>query len=135
MEGETVIFPLFPQWLPEPFEVVQPDGSRSIVEGNSYRGLGVHLDGLMMWRIVHLNSGHTVRVVPHLDAARLLVIATDLADAADWTFSGLMGWQNVQPDLPDIMADWHRRWLLAGEPAEGGLHDEAARAVAAKRLS
>lgn len=130
-----MIFPLFPQWLPEPFEVVTADGGRVLVDGNSYRGLGVHATDDLAWQITHLNSGHCVRLVPNLDDNRLFLIATDLAEAADWSFSGLEGWQNVAPDLPDIMAAWHRRWHLGVEQANLGLHDDAARAVALKRLS
>lgn len=130
-----MIFPLFPQWLPEPYETVQADGSRTLVDGNSYRGLGVHLRDDLDWQVTHLNSGHPIRIVRGLDDIRVFLVATDLAEAADWTFSGLEGWQSVQPDLPEIMQAWHLRWHLAGEQAEGGLHDDAARAVALKRLS
>lgn len=131
----AVIFPLFPQWLPEPFEIVTADGRRELVDGNSYGGLGVHVTDDLAWQITHLNSGHSVRQVIGLDDLRLFLVATDLAERADWSFSGLEGWQNVQPDLPDIMAAWHRRWQLDAMEAGGGLHDAAAREIALKRLS
>lgn len=130
-----MIFPLFPQWLPDTFEVVTEGGGKEWADGNSYRGLGVSVTDDIAWRITHLNSGHVVRLVPDLDAVQVFLIATDLAEAADWTFSGLDGWQNVQPDLPDIMAAWHKRFCLGVEQAEIGLHDDTAREIGLKRLS
>ena len=57
------------------------------------------------WKLIHIGSGHGIAVIKatHSEAQ---VIACQLADNADWTFSGLRGYKNTEPDLPEIVTAW-----------------------------
>jgi hypothetical protein len=145
----------FTQWAEDRFEIANLWGVESetaerveIVNGFVYRGLGLYQssatkaryrrkDGTRRvyetWVITHLNTGHAVRTLFDCPAPRAFMLATDLADMADWTFDGLDGWKNTCPDMPDLLQDWHRRHELKGMPAGGGRDESVAQAIGMKR--
>lgn len=144
----------FPQWAEERFEVARLYGSHSDderiehVNGFTYRGLGMHQasatkaryrrkDGTRRvyetWVITHLNTGHAVRSMWDCPAPRAFMLATDLAEIADWTFDGLDGWRNACPEMPDLLQEWHRRHNLEARQAGGGRDEGVTRAIGMKR--
>lgn len=143
----------FDQWDQAEYEVARPRVSEDsfdvdVVAGWTYRGLGllrfsgmeakyVRKDGSRRlwesWSITHLNTGHFVAHLLSISAERALRLATDLADAADWDFDGLNGWQNVEPDLPKIYKAWQQRYGLVRTAVGYGHDDAAARAIGSKR--
>lgn len=102
-----------------------------------WRGRHVRKDGTRLvsttWMTTHLNTGHSVRVFRGEPCELVFRAATDLALLADWTFQGLEGWRNTDPDIQDKLEAWHRRWEFAAEPAGMGRHEETARAIGMER--
>lgn len=138
----------FNWWQPGSYEVAAPLGQIETVNGFTCRGLGLHRASLARaryvrkdgtrktyetWVVTHLNTGHAVRGFVDTPAAHAFVLASDLADLADWTFDGLQGWQNTDPELPDKLAAWHARHSLGARPGGLGANDDIARAIGAKR--
>lgn len=66
------------------------------------RGLGIvrRTDrGPDEWLMVHLATGFGVVALTGVNLLEAMVIATELAEAGDWTFQSLSGWQNQDPQL------------------------------------
>jgi hypothetical protein len=103
------------EWVNEEFDVAMIDGPRP-TRGFVYRGLGLHLvsSGYKsrkgrkrippMWRLTHLGSGHGVSTLRG-ELVDVLPVATEIAEAGDWTFDGLDGWKNQFPDARERMAE------------------------------
>lgn len=90
-------------WQPSTIDIVldKPQKIRAMV----YRGLGLFLveqrKGLepAKWSLTHLGSGHRVGLIPG-DELDVFKVATEIAECGDWEFSGLRGYQNMDPSLP-----------------------------------
>ena len=123
-----------PPWQPAEFDVAGGLGTIDRVRGWEYRGLGLFLisqlkaryrrkDGTrklyQTWSATHLNTGHAVCTFRDLPFQTMLAAATDLAEMADWSFDGLEGWRNVEPEMGDKLAAWHSRHALGAQPGGG----------------
>lgn len=137
-----------PPWTPAAFDVAGGFGSIDRVRGWEYRGIGLYLlnqmraryvrkDGsrklYQTWSAAHLNTGHAVRMFRDVPFATMLAAATDLAEMADWTFDGLEGWRNVDPELPGKMQEWHARHALGALAAGGGQNQDVAIKIGVSR--
>ena len=83
------------------------------------------------WLIIHCGSGHAVCIV-EAHKTEAFSIADQIADLTDWTFEGLDGWKNTDPDLMDRMRVLAARHGNQMRFSSGSSH-EAARAVAYAR--
>lgn len=120
---------------PEGFEQWQPTGfvAAVVVDGVSqpwpavgfeYRGLILHQGGGLppRWSITHRNSGHQV-FAWQSGPVRAFRVATDLADSAEWDWSGVEGWSNREPLLPIKVKAWAQRNNLPyRDPVEADAH-------------
>lgn len=109
----------FPVAHPRTGEVVEYDGFTNGV------GLGVFLEAAAdppgagddwlddIWCICHLNTGHAVARVEGQRIAAFQ-IGEELAGIGDWTFTGIEGWKNLQPDLPQKVAETVRAYTKRG---------------------
>lgn len=76
--------------------------------GYVFRGLGIYQMRRASpkgrrpptYALIHLNTGHRICNItaPMRDAFEM---AHDIAQLGDWTFDGLDGWKNMDPELPD----------------------------------
>jgi hypothetical protein len=138
----------FDCWKPDRYEIAAPVGGVELVDGLSYRGLGLHLnsatkakyvrkDGTRRvywsWAVTHLNTGHMVRGFYDVPIADVFAAATDLAMITDWTFDGLQGWRNTDPEVPDKLQAWHKRHQLGARQGGMGGNDDIAREIGMKR--
>lgn len=136
-------------WQPADVVIAQamaPDQTRA-VPGYVYRGLGLHLaisssrrrrktqsEKPQTWALTHLGSGHRVAFIRGRVAVAF-PIAAEIAECGDWSFDGLEGWRNVDPELPKrvfAIIERHGRKIWLGG---GGCSHDAARAVAMARAA
>jgi hypothetical protein len=85
------------------------------------------------WRLTHLGSGHAIASIVGT-TARTFPIASEIAECGDWSFEGLEGWKNVEPDLPQKLVDIaerHKKYCKVR--AGGGGNAEIARSIAMAR--
>lgn len=127
-------------WKRESFLVAGPGGTSTCI-GFTYNGLGIDLRSpgspkgrrKSIWVITHLGSGHRIgRLVG--SNATVFEIATELAEAGDWSFEGLTGYQNQFPDAPQRWSELCAKYpdSISTGPLVGNSED-AARAVAMAR--
>lgn len=109
------------------------------VAGYSYRGLGIHMIRSPKgrrpptWSLCHLGSGHTVCLIDGRVAVAF-AIASEIAECGDWSFDGLKGWINVDPEIPEKCKVIMAKYPKATRRATGGNHSEnSARAIALAR--
>ncbi len=137
----------YEQWETATFDIAYAGDLIIVVRGYQYRGLGIDLrstskaryirkDGTRLiryrWVVSHLNSGHLVRGL-ECAPTQAFDLASELAKMSDWTFDGLDGWKNLDPELPKKMAAWHARHRLVARQYGGGLHEGVAREIGARR--
>jgi hypothetical protein len=92
-------------WKPANFLVARAYGPQE-VPGYAYRGLGLHLSRRASpkgrnpteWTLIHLGSGHRICYIRG-GVATSFPVATEIAECGDWTFSGLTGYLNVDPEI------------------------------------
>lgn len=132
-------------WKPASFKIAVPPEPR-IVAGYEYRGLGLHMSMRPSpkgqrpptWDLSHLNSGHRVLSIKG-NVADAFPIATEIAECGDWTFDGLDGWRNVEPELPEkvvaIAARYAKRCTLRGAGGHDEPDHEMARTICANRTA
>lgn len=110
------------------------------VSGRTYRGLGLHQAGRgspkgkrpPWWALTHLATGHRVcRIDAHEDEA--LKIATLIAECGDWTFEGLDGWKNSDPELKEKAAAMMQTFPGRISIGVAGHHTEIAHKIATVR--
>jgi hypothetical protein len=128
-------FPIPPgymRWQRERFKVACGVGSHGYAEevaGYTYRGLGLHW--AMDWAITHLNTGH-VLCYCRGGIKRSFAAATELAERFDWSFDGLQGWRNLDPEMSGKVLLWMR-----ANPdcyrTTGQQHEAVARRIAVER--
>lgn len=94
-------------------------------------GVGLYINQMDEWWFVHLNTGHGVcKMVGTL--LQVLPLATELKEVTDWTFDGVTGWKNRDPDLPRKIGEiWARNPMRMPDDIPGEhLRDERhARAI------
>ena len=92
-------------WQPASFLVAFRDGPKRVA-GYTYKGLGLSpRQRKRHWALTHLNSGHRIAIMEGKVYA-VFPAAFELAEQCDWTFYGLEGWKNEQPDLKDKVVAW-----------------------------
>jgi hypothetical protein len=92
-------------WTTEKF-FASRHGKAMVLDGWTFEGLGLHrmLNKLpdvpmpSIWALYHLNSGHVV-VFIMADEDIAFEIGMRIAKLGDWSFDGLDGWKNIEPDL------------------------------------
>ena len=84
------------------------------------------------WALIHLGSGHRICIIAahFLDACH---IAYDIANLGDWSFDGIKGWKNVDPELPRKLEDYAAKDMRI-ELTPGKGNENAARAVLMSRV-
>jgi hypothetical protein len=93
-------------WRPAKFKRADKFDGAIETSGYSYRGLGLQLSIAQspkgrrspVWLLIHLNSGHVICQISGI-VAKALPIAAEIAECTDWSFSGLDGWNNTDPNL------------------------------------
>jgi hypothetical protein len=126
--------------VPGEFLIAESFADRRKEAGYTYRGLGLYLlqrgspKGRRppKWCLVHLGSGHTVCYINgHVKDG--FPLASEIAECGDWTFDGLTGWRNVDPEIPAKFHAIREAHPKAIELSNGGSSEEAARAVVMAR--
>lgn len=130
-------------WAPQKFLVAvgwSTDGTHEI-SGYAYRGLGLAMTikgspkgrRAPRWTLTHLGSGHAVcAIIGHVKDA--FPIATEIAECGDWSFDGLTGWKNVDPELADkfsAIRTKHAKLIKSG--GNGSRSEAIASAIAIAR--
>ena len=126
------------RWTKESFLIAGIAGP-VMRRGWTYRGLSLHKlqEGSPKGRrkarrtVSHLNSGHRLISIT-ADEELVFSIATELAEAGDWTFEGLYGWKNQFPDAPDVVATLTTRHRCVSHGG-GGSYEGIAQQIAAAR--
>lgn len=104
--------------------------------GHVYRGLGLTLiqpaspkgRRRPVWNLIHLGSGHLIiRIKENVGPA--FAIATEIAQAGDWTFDGIHGWKNQFPDVYEKIAVIRDKYPKRFQGGVGNPSTEAAYAV------
>lgn len=81
--------------------------------GFTYLGLGLNMVQVRSekhhratkWCLTHLGSGHAIAFIKG-EMKTVFPIATELAELIDWTFTGLTGWKQTEPQMPNIVEHW-----------------------------
>lgn len=92
-------------WEASEFLIAGSAGVHSVA-GYTYKGLGMHIaveaspKGRRppVWCLTHLGSGHGICRIPG-NVTTAFPIASEIAEIGDWSFDGLTGWLNRDPDL------------------------------------
>lgn len=111
------------------------------VAGYTYRGLGIHLTikgspkgrRPPTWSLSHLGSGHKVCLIDG-KVATAFEIASEIADCGDWSFDGLKGYINIDPDIKEkfrALCEKHPKTIRRGPG--GNASEDAARAIVMAR--
>lgn len=100
------------------------------VEAYVYKGLALRIEingspkgrRKPTWSLMHIGSGHNVCLITGT-AADVFPVAAEIADECDWSFGGLSGWKNQDPELPKKVIAWMKRHpitsRLHGQQNEG----------------
>jgi hypothetical protein len=86
------------KWISDTFLIAGRPGGVMKMDGFTYAGLGIDKRSSGHWVVTHLNTGHKLCTL-HGTWFLVSMLATELAECADWTFDGLLGWANRDPDL------------------------------------
>ena len=128
------------RWIIDTFTACQMTGLLTPTRGWVCKGLGLYRTDEGFWWLVHLNSGHgVVRLGKDPEHSRnplsdVLLIADEIADAADWTFGSLDGWTNRNPDLPAKLSAIAARYPgLVESPARHHRMEDLGEKVSATR--
>jgi hypothetical protein len=109
-------------------------GDPVVTKGWTKGGLGIVQCDLNTFMILHLGSGHKFCFCRgFLETAQS--ICDDLLAVGDWTFNGLDGWQNQDPELLNKAAKvWEKwGWLLFNPSAHLPRRDDVAAQIARGR--
>lgn len=100
-------------WRMAPVHISQDLGITAAL-GLTYRGIGLYFDReAENFDVLHLGSGHRLASIRGRDRALAKELAGQIADLGDWTFDGLDGWRNSDPQIIDRL-----RALMAKHPDE-----------------
>lgn len=134
MDSTSLIPPGFMRWQRERYTIavaMQGHGFTDHVDGATYRGLGLS-GGVNWWTVTHLGSGHIVTML-NCDKRTAFQLATELAERFDWSFGGLQGWKNLDPDLDKKVALWFAAHRGVARKATGSSNSEVASRIAVSR--
>lgn len=122
-------------WQPAKFLIAMPGGPQER-KGYIYRGLGLHGHSTKRsgsWTLTHLGSGHAVCFLAG-NVSTAFPVATEIAEAGDWSFDGLSGWLNQFPDARERLAEIRDRHATVFLRIGGGGGDDGiARAITMSR--
>ena len=110
------------------------------VAGYAHLGLGIHMiikgspKGRRppLWSLRHLGSGHTVCMIEG-KVAVAFAIASEIAECGDWSFDGLKGYVNVDPEIPEKFRTIYAKYPKAIRRGSGPQNENSARAIAVAR--
>jgi hypothetical protein len=128
------------KWMPGTFLIAEFGGGVSKGRGLLYRGLAIRMSMKgspkgrrpPTWTLYHVGSGHVVCNV-EAPAETAMLIATEVAEVGDWSFEGLLGYVNVDPEIRERTLDVLSRYPKAIKRGGGCPNETAARAVAMAR--
>lgn len=134
--------PLLPigKWKPGYYLIAYGDFTTEIY-GRTNAGLGITMSvrpspaGVRPaeWSLTHLGSGHRVCIIAAAEV-EAFAIADDIAGAGDWSFDGLFGWQNRDPELMDRLgAILVRHGKCLSRAGSGQANENAARLIVEAR--
>jgi hypothetical protein len=95
-------------WVSGQYMEAAPGGPQA-VRGLTYRGLGFRMlqppssrenRPMPRWGLTHIGTGHNVAYINAI-AIHAFSIATAVALSGDWSFSGINGFENSDPELVD----------------------------------
>jgi hypothetical protein len=121
------------KWTANTYLIGIPPADQEERTGLVYRGLGLHQDWDDVWSLTHLNTGHRAYTLYGL-LGDVLPSATELAEAADWSFKGLNGWK-ADPDFLlklDAIAKKNPETMVRAVSASNN-SEEIAASIAAQR--
>lgn len=129
-------------WEPADFLIADrwsPEGCHKVA-GHTHCGLGIYIcikgspKGRRgpTWSLRHLGSGHTVCLIEGKVAVAFL-IASEIAECGDWSFDGLKGYVNVDPEIPEKCRTIFAKYPKAVRRGGGNQSEESARAIAMAR--
>lgn len=126
-------------WTPSEFLVGFPGGPQ-VRHGYVYQGLGMYICSTASrkippeWALTHLNSGHLIVLIKGF-VMTAFPVATQIADCADWSFSGVDGWRNQDPEFPQKIIAIVRRNSKKGRirAPQGSQHHEIASQISRQR--
>jgi hypothetical protein len=128
------------EWPAGKFEIATPYGPQ-VKSGYVWKGLGLWLLDAgspkgrrkPRWNLTHIGTGHLVGNLVG-DVRTAFPVATDVADAGDWTFDGPGGWQNQFPDVKERMSELLARYpTIFSRGGNSGQDHEQARDIAMRR--
>jgi hypothetical protein len=104
-------------WRPAKFKRADKFEGAIETSGYIYRGLGLQMSIAQsprgrkppIWLLIHLNSGHVICQISGV-VAKAFPIGAEIAECADWGFSGLDGWNNTDPNLPSKVRNFAARY-------------------------
>lgn len=131
-------------WKPGTFDIALFSGIETKY-GYIWRDLGLHLEseilpspkkrrkGRKSWALTHLNSGH--RICDLIGEVKdIFPLASEIAELTDWSFTGLDGWKNIDPELGDKLDSFIKK--NNAKIKRSGIHsnEKLAREVAVSRM-
>lgn len=127
------------KWVEGNFVRVVNDKEVIDAFGLMYKGLAMHRTRKPTrtypgeWLVTHVSTGHAICFIMGA-REKIFEIASELAEASDWDFDGLSGWQNRDSELPaKIEALSLKYWGHIQPPHTKTQSDDMARAVLAER--
>lgn len=99
--------------------------------GYARKGLGLHrtahaslkVRSPARWTLTHLGSGLRFAVLKG-SVDKVFPIASEIADAGDWTFDGPLGWKNQFPDAAERLWEIIAKYPERVEKAWGSMHPD-----------
>lgn len=127
------------QWRHARFNIAYPGGPVARM-GRVYVGLGMFQAAPgspkgrrpPTWSLTHLGTGHCVVSIKAPEPLAL-TIATEIAEAGDWSFDGLQGYKNQFPDAAEKVGAIMRRYVGKVTRTGGKSHEGVAQQIAQAR--
>ena len=130
-------------WPAADFEIATPNGPQWRT-GYAMAGLGLYMmqggspkgRRKPLWSVTHIGTGHFICTLRG-DVRTAFPVATEIAQAGDWTFDGLTGFKNQFPEAPERMREIAAKYpRIVGHETPGVGSDEGqARTIAMNRVA
>jgi len=85
------------QWVFGKFKIADADAGVTEMNGLTCGELGLYQRS-DCWSITHLNTGHAIFFL-EAPLATVIECADEIAALGDWSFAGLFGWRDMNPEL------------------------------------